>query len=44
MGDYYKREIIKMLEEIENDDILEYIYKMTVDIAREDKKNDIKSR
>lgn len=42
--EYYKEQTIKMLKEIENEDILEYIYKMTLDIAKEDKKNDVKSR
>lgn len=35
----YKNEIIGLLNKIKNDDILRYIYMMTLDIAKEEKKN-----
>lgn len=36
---YYRDRIAEMVGEIENIDILEYIYKITADIAKEDKPN-----
>lgn len=35
--EYFKEQIIVIVRGIENLDILEYIYKMTVDISKEDK-------
>ena len=41
-GDFmsYKQQIIEMLEVIENEDILKYLYKIIVDIKKEDKRMD----
>ncbi len=38
----YKRKIIDLVEKIENQDILEYIYIIVSDIAKEDKVDDKK--
>lgn len=38
--EFYREKIIKLLVQIDDVDILEYLYKMTVDIAKEDKMKD----
>ncbi len=38
--DFYKQKIIEMVEKINNQDILNYIYIIVSDIAKEDKTDD----
>jgi len=35
----FKQEIVSMVNEIENQDILEYIYILVLDISKEEKRN-----
>lgn len=38
--DYYKKKITELVEKIENPEILNYIYIIVSDVAKEEKKSD----